>query len=162
MAQPGTSCSSIIPKELDQFLAKDFPTFRPKLISDLDRDERRLWSETHGKACPGVAAGQFESADELSYALLLIPQSRPKDGYRLVVVTAGADNHFQSETLDSNDTADNSGMVIARVPPGKQSAFEGNKTIRLRLESISVQWLEKAAVLYYWSNGKFRTLNTSD
>ncbi len=162
VAQPGTSCSSVIPKELDQYLAKNFQTFRPKLISDLASDDRRLWSETHGKACPGFAAGHFERADELSYALLLIPQSHSKDGYRLVVVTAGRDSRFQSDILDSNDTADNSGMVIARVPPGKQSAFEGNKTVRLQLDSISVQWLEKAAVLYYWSSGKFRTLDTSD
>lgn len=162
MAQAGGPCSGIIPKELGLYLNNEFPTFRPKLISDLDRDDRRLWSETHQKACPGFADGHFQSPDELSHALLLVSQSHPKGGYRLVVITRGTNDRFHSEILDSSDTADNSGMVIARVPPGKQSAFEGNKTIRLRLDSISVQWLEKAAVLYYWSNGKFRTLNTSD
>jgi hypothetical protein len=162
LAQTKSPCEGIIPKGLAQYLNDKFPTFRPKLLSDLDRDERRLWSETHPRACPGFAAGHFQSSSKLSHALLLVPQSHPTGGYKLIVITAAAEDGFHSEILESNDTGSNSGMVIARVSPGKQSAFEGSKTIHLGLDSISVQWLEKAAVLYYWSKGKFRTLNTSD
>ena len=53
-------------------------------------------------------------------------------------------------------------MVISRIEAGKYSDFEHTKSVTIMLDAINVEWIEKAAVLYYWTHGRYRTLQTSD
>jgi len=42
------------------------------------------------------------------------------------------------------------------------SDFGDTKSVHLKVDGINVEWLEKSSVLYYWSNGKYQTIQTSD
>jgi len=63
--------------------------------------------------------------------------------------------------LDQDPGSDAS-LVISRVPPGKHTGFDTTQSVRLRLDGLEAEWLEKSSVLYYWRDGKYRSLQTSD
>jgi len=139
-----------------------FPEWRPKQVSDLGADDRQLWLKAHAKQCPGVAIGRFKGNSTVSYAFLLVPQSNPAGGYKLVVGSKASANEYDFDLLDHNDNERSTGMVISKVAPGTYPDFERTESITVKLDSINVEWIEAAAVLYYWSDGRYRTLQTSD
>jgi len=147
---------------VQSYVEHQFPEWRPKALSDLEGYDRQLWQEAHRKEYPGIAVGHFENAEQLSYALLLVPRSTAKSGYKFVVISSAPENTYHSEILDHNNAEDASGMVISKAPPGKYSDFEQTKTVQLKLDSITLDWLEKSSVLYYWSEGHFLSIDTSD
>ena len=51
---------------------------------------------------------------------------------------------------------------VPKATPGKYSDLENNKSIQLKLDGIQVEWMEKGAVLYFWSEGRYRKIVVSD
>jgi hypothetical protein len=156
--------TSSLPSAAKALLDIEYAGWRPKDVADLGPDDRQLWLKAHPKDCPGIATGHFEQPEHLSYAVLLVPDSPVKQGYKILVLrelTIG--NTYAATLLDQADGGyPSSGMVISKVPPGKYSDFEETASVRLKLDAVNVEWIEKGAVLYYWANGKYRTLQTSD
>lgn len=152
------SCSIALPQHIAERLSAKFPGWRTKRVSDLLADDHALWMHAHPKECPGAATGHFKDSKAESYAVLLLRKSDPSTGYKLIVVSGNDD----FDLLDHSDTGVSSGMVISRLKPGKYSDFEETESIAIKLDSINVEWIEAAAVLYYWNSHKFRTLQTSD
>jgi hypothetical protein len=169
-ARPGqteraTVCdSSALPASAQKLLSAKFSEWRPKLVSDMDTDDQQLWmTATHGKECPGIVTGHFETADELSYAILLVPKSNPNAGYRVGVLTKGTPNNdYAWKLIDHAETQADPGLVISKAPSGKYSDWDGNKSVRLKLDGIQVEWMEKGAVLYFWSAGQYHRIRVSD
>ena len=54
------------------------------------------------------------------------------------------------------------GLIISKEPHETYSDFGNTKTVRLKLDGVNVEHLEKSSVLYYWSQGKYRSIETSD
>ncbi len=107
--------------------------------------------------------GHFETADEFSYAILLVPKSNPGGGHKVVVVSKGAPKSaYTWKLLDHAEGQTYSGLVISKATPGKYSDWENTKSIRLKLDGIQVEWMEKGAVLYFWSEGRYRKIRVSD
>ena len=154
--------TTTLPTEVQQLLASKYSDWRPKAINDLEEGDRRLWLAGNSNSCPGIAVGHFEQASQLAYAILLVPKSG-ESAYK-VVVAAHAKNSgaYYLAVLDQGSATPNSGLVISRMPPGKQSGFDESKSVRLKLDGLNVEWIEKSSVLYYYSNGKYHTLQTSD
>ena len=53
-------------------------------------------------------------------------------------------------------------QVIATVPAGNYEEAMGPKKVQIDLDGISYEVMEKGAILYYWKNGRFHELATSD
>jgi len=95
--------------------------------------------------------------------MLLVPDSNTTPGYKLVVADTDVGvNGFSFDVLDHNDSQSSAGMVISKVRPGKYSDFERTESVVIKFDSINVEWIEAAAMLYYWDDHRFRTLQTSD
>jgi hypothetical protein len=160
-AQASTPCGIALAPQAQDLLTAKFPEWRPKQVSDLGIEDQQLWLKAHGKECPGIAIGHLETLDTLSYAVLLVPKSRLNKGYKIVVFSKALGNTYHCELLDHNEQGD-SGLVISKAKPGKYSDFESTESIRTKLDSLYVEWIEKGALLYYWSAGRYRTLQVSD
>lgn len=163
--QNATACDdSALPTSVRDLLNAKFSEWRPKQVSDMNPDDQQLWlTAVHGKECPGIAIGHFESADELSYAILLVPKSNPSGGHKVVVVSKAAPKSaYTWKLLDHAEGQTYSGLVISKAAPGKYSDLENNKSIQLKLNGIQVEWMEKGAVLYFWSEGRYRKIVVSD
>ena len=163
-AQVKTACqTSTLPSGAQVLLDRKYADGRLKDVSDLGADDQRLWVTAHPKDCPGIAIGHFETADQLSYAILLVPKSESSHGYKIVVLAkVAADDRYVDRVLDQNAQASDSGMVISTAPRGSYSDFEGTTSVHLKVDAVNVEWIEKGAVVYYWEHGKYRTIQTSD
>ena len=131
-------------------------------MSDLGADDKHLWVRAHPKECPGIAIGHFEKPDRLAYAVLLVPKSELNDGYKIIVLSKLATGDAYAVRLLDQADGQSSGLVISKAPRGSYSAFENTTSVRLKLDAVNVEWIEKAGVLYYWSGGKYRNIQTSD
>jgi len=155
--------SSALPTPAQQLLTVKFSQWRPKLVSDMDTDDQKIWLAARGNACPGMATGKFETADKTSYALLLVPKSNTGAGYKIIVLGKDAsDDSYAWRLVDHAETPADLGLVISKVPPGKYSDWEGNKSIQLKLDGLQVEWMEQGALVYYWSRGQYRSIRVSD
>jgi hypothetical protein len=155
---------SALPASVRDLLNAKFSEWTPKQVSDMNADDQQLWlTGAHGKECPGIVEGRFETADELSYAILLVPKSNPSGGHKVVVVSKGSPKSaYTWKLLDHADGQTYSGLLISKATPGKYSDLENNKSIQLKLDGILIEWMEKGAVLYFWSEGRYRKIVVSD
>jgi hypothetical protein len=153
----------LLPSDAKLLIGQRFPDWRPKVLSDLSGYDKKLWLEMHPKECPGIAVGHFEQPEHIAYAVLLIPQSGHTASYKIIVLSKTSDEYAVRllQHAEGNTYSD-SGLVISKEPPGKHSEFDDAKSVRLKLDGLSVDWLEKASVLYYWSRGTYRSIQTSD
>jgi hypothetical protein len=157
-------CDVAITPQIRDVLRSKFTGWRPKRLSDMDADDQKSWlSGPNGKACPGIAIGHFETVKETSYALLLVPNSQSVHGYKVVVLSKESTGEsYVPKLLDSNGAEIYSGLVISKANPGTFSDLEEGKEIRIELDGVIVEWIEKGAVLYYWSAGRYRRVTISD
>jgi hypothetical protein len=153
-----------LPSPVQQLLDRKYGNWRPKDVWDLGADEKQLWVKAHPKDCPGIAIGHFEEPDSLAYAVLLVPKSELNNGYKIIIVSKPATgDDYTVRLLDANAHADSSsGLVISKASSGSYSDFEDTRSVQLKLDAVNVEWIEKAAVLYYWSHGEYHTIQTSD
>jgi len=162
-AQAQSRCDGeTLPAEARLLLKKRLPGWRIKLPSDLEAYDKELWAKEHPKECPGMAVGHFEDASQVAYGLLLIPKSAAGAGYRIVVLAKSEAADGYSLRILDHESGDDSGLVISRVPPGTYPGFDTTQSARLKLDGLEAEWIEKSSVLYFWQNGKYRTLQTSD
>jgi hypothetical protein len=124
---------------------------------------RNFGSKCIRKSAPGTAVGNFEQSDQVAYAVLLIPKSGHTASYKIIVLSKVA-NGYGIRLLDEaeQNTYSDSGLVISKEPPGPHSEFDDAKSVRLKLDGVNVEWLEKSSVLYFWAHGKYRSIPTSD
>jgi hypothetical protein len=159
-----TSCDAAsLPAEIREVLKSKFAGWRSRRLSDLDVEDQKLWLDGPSKqSCAGIAIGHFENAKELSYAFLLVPESETVHGYKIVVLSRQTNGNYASNFLDQGDENAPPRLVISKASPGKFSDFEGTKSIHTKLDSVVLEWLEAAAVLCYWSAGRYERIQTSD
>jgi hypothetical protein len=162
-AQSSDSCAQVtLPAPVIELFKTKFSDWRSKEVSDLEADDRQLWLKAHAKECPGTIVGHFESTDRLAYTVLFVPKSKPTDGYQLVVFSKGpSGDTYVWKLLDHADGQTYSGLVISKALPGKYSDPAGSKSIQTRLDCVYLEWIEKGAVLYYWSAGRYHKLQVS-
>lgn len=159
------SCrTSSLPSGAKALLDTEYGDWRTKDVSDLGADDEGLWMKAHPKECPGIAVGHFEEANRISYAVLLVPKSELKHGYKIIILgKSPTGDVYTARLLDqAGGEYSSSGLVISRVPPGKYSDFEDTASVRAKVDALNVEWIEKAGVLYYWANGKYHKIQTSD
>jgi hypothetical protein len=165
VAQAHDPCHNATPLEVGALISAKFPGWRIKQLSDLADYNHELWTKAHPRECPGISAGNFQDPDGLAYTILLVPKSDANAGYKIVVFSkVTISEPYSVKILDHAEgpTSGAANLVISRLRPGTYPNFDGTKSLRLKLDSINVEWLEAAAVVYYWSNGRYRTLQTQD
>ncbi|MFI5091921.1 MAG: hypothetical protein ACHQIK_00605 [Candidatus Acidiferrales bacterium] len=52
--------------------------------------------------------------------------------------------------------------MISTVPPGHYEEAQGPHKVQTDLDGILYEVLEKGTLLYYWKNGRYQELATSD
>jgi hypothetical protein len=152
---------NVLPPDAGVVLQRQFPTLRPKNLADLSGYDKKLWLETHPKACPGIASGHFEKPGRAGYAILLVARARDGDTYKVAVLSK-VETEYLVRLLEEGRASADSGLVISKERPGSYSEFDSGKSVHVLRDGVNVEWLEKSSVLYYWSHGQYRSIQTSD
>jgi hypothetical protein len=162
-AQKDDVCSDdTLPAPIRASLQSNFDGWRPEGLADLGQDDLELWTKNQPKDCPGIAIGHFERADALIYAVLLVPKSKTGTGYKLVLFSEAPGTNAFTWKLLENYEKDNFAPVIWKLPPGKYTSYTSGKTIRLALDGLNVEWLEKSSYIFYWFEGRYHKIWISD
>lgn len=154
-------CASRIPVAVADFLLRTVPTWRITDVSDLSSDDLPLWKRVGGQACPGFVAGHFLDKAKLTYAVLLIRIDGRTVQQRLIVLEQERAT-FKYWVLSEKAWERVAGgrvFIIGRVGPGRHWDAERSFAIETRLDSIVLEALEAGAVMFYWRNGDFGSLN---
>jgi hypothetical protein len=123
---------SILPREIQTKLEKNYPNLQPEKLENLYEDDRPFWTKAHPTDCPGIAVGRFESKTELSYALLLVSKpERKRPGLRILVFSRfGPSAEYILRVISKYDTGDfyeGSAQVIATVPAATMKKPRGRR-----------------------------------
>jgi len=158
---------SALPKEIQTNLDKNYPDWQPERLEHLYNEDRQFWIKDHPNDCPGIATGHFESKTERSYALLLISKpERKRQGFRLIVFSRiGPSVPYVTRLITKWNIGlyyQGSDEVIAAVPPGHYGEAMGPKSVDTNLDTIMCATMEKGAAVYYWKNGRYHELITSE
>lgn len=164
--QPLASCSeAVLPAPINEALKVNFGGWRPLRLSDLDGDDPNIWQQEHPKACPGIAPGHFESQNSVSYAFLLVPAAQ-RGGvgpWQIVIFGRGSSATPSAwKRLERCEGKDCFAPVIYAAPPGKYVGFDETKSVHLKLDGIGVEFIQKASYIFYWSEGRYHKIDTSD
>jgi hypothetical protein len=160
----GQACQvSALPEGVQSILVSEYPTWRIETLADLDADYQKAWTAKRPTECPGIAAGHFESKDDLSYALLLIPREKGRSGYRFLVVSRkSGKGAFSSTVLDQNDKETSGNPAIFHVDPGMAFNEEKFAAFKLKSEGIYFEFFEASGFIYYWKHGRYQRIVESD
>jgi hypothetical protein len=162
-AQESDPCASNIPSPLIEIFEMKFAGWSPEQLSDLDPDDRQLWLKSSPRGCPGVAVGHFESPDRLDYAVLLVRHSDPTGGYKIVVFNGAPNRNVYTWKLVAHwDTSTYGAVVLSKAPPGRYSDYEDARiSVTTKLDGILLEFVEKGAMLYYWTTGRYKYVRVS-
>jgi hypothetical protein len=83
-----------MPKDIRATLERRFYGWKVQDSANLLPKARQKWAAIAPLACPGIAAGHYEDARSVSYALLLVPADRSANGYKFVVFSAPSGQSF--------------------------------------------------------------------
>jgi len=159
IAQLGKCTIRELPKGIAEIISTKYAGWRPEQVSDLRSDDLERWTKAHSNLCPGVTSGHFESAVQVSYAVLLLNK---EPGYKFLLFDKDRSGNFRSILLDQAEGKNAGQPVISRVLPGEYSDPETGKSVKTKLDSVLVEWIEAAAQLYYWSGSKYHKLQVQD
>jgi hypothetical protein len=126
--------------------------------NDLYPDDRVLWAQYRKGLCPGMTEVDFDGSGRKHVALALLRHSSGRDLETIVLLRAG--KHGLEEHVIYTDFP--AYCVIWRTGPGTAQEWDSPKKIRIRHDSLVVEHLESASQQFYWANGKFRYVQTSD
>jgi hypothetical protein len=88
--QDVTSCSpDMLPPELCDRLKVEFTSWKIQEVANLSEWAKARWQDEKPLRCPGIAVGEFERPNQLSYAVLLVPIKNPGSADRFLIFTPG-------------------------------------------------------------------------
>ncbi len=163
-AQTSNPCAeSGLPSPVNDLIRGRFPGWRPEQLSDLRSDDRQLWLKAHVNDCPGIAIGHFETTDRFTYAVFLVRPSDPTNGYKVLVfdeIPHG--NAYILKLVEQANGPTYGGVAIETAPPGHYSDYEDARiSVTTKLEGFYLEFIERGALLYYWSGRRYRTVRVS-
>ena len=151
----------VIPQAIQDAVTSQFPGWRIEDLPDLSDEYQQVWLNKHTHECPGFASGHFQASGVTSYAALLIRSRSAQSGSKLVFFSPAAHNQWRAKVLNEETTSYNYETVF-RVPPGKYAAAKGTTSVRTTLDAFQMEAFADTTTLYYWREGRFHTLVTSD
>lgn len=160
--QPPSLCRlDSLPLAVQRHLSQDYGSWKVQEVANLGARARGRWESEKPLECPGIAVGYFESAQTLTYALLLVPTGKTDAGYRFVVFSQRpGQSDYEAEILEKLDEGGAANYFLRRTPIGK--FFDEASKKRFHAHTTDVILLFDSAEkeyevdVYYWSENRYK------
>jgi hypothetical protein len=149
-----------IPANVRSRMTQRFPGWKIVSLQDLRADDQNIWRTSHPKECPGYATGHFSSAEQLSYAFNLF-RDNGKQLFAVLLVIDAAGPDYKIHVLSKPQVVAFMSVVYSQ-PPGRLTDFAGTRQLTTSLSVIAYETLEAGQLVYFWSNGRYHSIQTSD
>jgi hypothetical protein len=158
----GVVCnSSALPSDITKHIKNEFSSWKIQEPPDLSPSARAWWEAEKPLECPGIAAGRFENANGLSYAVLLVPAGHRDAGYRFLIFSRKSRQpSYEVKVLEQWDGGGADNFLIRTVRISK--FFDAQSRKRFDAQTIEGILLVDSAEkeygvdVYFWSNGSYK------
>jgi hypothetical protein len=157
-----SDCSaSQLPSELQKVLETQFPTWEIQEASNLSQHAKTRWQAEKPLACPGIAIGQFEIPQQVSYGVLLVPKNNPDSAYKLLVFTPNSSHTANGlKTLDDFAQGGASNNFIHTIAIGKVFSTEWIKKLKVKTKNgilaADSGENEYGIDVFFWNGNEYR------
>jgi hypothetical protein len=162
--QSSSTCApTVLPPDVSEWLKNHLSGWRIKTTQDLEAYHQKLWNENRPNQCPGIAQGHFTNATEGEFALLLVPESTEKKGYKVLAFIKPKGMRARAPKIVEYEKDENSERVVLYpTPPGLYKDPENTRRARIPSDGIVIEEMEAGATLYFWRNNRFERLIISE
>jgi hypothetical protein len=158
----GAVCnSSALPSDITKHIKNEFSSWKIQEPTDLSPRARGRWEAEKPLECPGIAAGRFEGANRLSYAVLLVPVGHADGGYRFLIFSRKSSQpSYEVTVVEQWDGGGAANYFIHRVRISK--FFDAQSRKRFQAQTIEgILFADSAEKeyeidVYFWSNGSYK------
>jgi hypothetical protein len=158
-----TCAPTVLPPDVSEWLKNHLAGWRIKTTEDLEAYHQKLWNENRPNQCPGIAPGHFASATEEEFALLLIPESAERRGYKVFAFIQPKGTRARAPRIVEDDKDQSSERVVLYpTPPGLYKDPENTRRVRIPRDGIVLEEMEAGGTLYFWRSSRFERLIISE
>jgi hypothetical protein len=158
----GVVCNpSTLPSDITKHIKNEFGSWKIQEPTDLSPRAHERWEAEKPLECPGIAAGRFENANRLSYAVLLVPAGPGDAGYRFLIFSRKSSQpSYEVKVVEQWDRGGAANYFIHRVRISK--FFDAQSRKRFQAQTIEGILLADSAEkeyeidVYFWSNGSYK------
>jgi hypothetical protein len=150
-----------LPTAIQHRLKQEYGPWKIQEPANLSQRAREAWEPKKPLACPGIAAGYFESAKVLSYSVLLVPTGHVDEGYRFLVFSQKLGQPgYEIRVLDKLDEKGAANYYIQSTPISKffdepsRKKFQAHTKDGILLTDSGEN--EYGVEVYFWSGGRYR------
>jgi hypothetical protein len=158
--QDRLACSSeALPAAIQSQLRADFAGWKIQGAEDLSSTARKRWESTKDRTCPGIAVGEFETANK-TYAVLLVPVGHPDTAYRFLVFSGDEGQPPHKSLVEKWDGGGAANYFIQKIRIADY--FSDVSKRRLQVDANDGILLADAGKteyetdVYFWSKGHYR------
>jgi hypothetical protein len=144
-----------IPGDVQQYL-RFHPGWMPVTDDDLTPDAKADWTRQHPGLCPGLAVAEIAGNRGSTYALALRNSESGDIREQLVMVRREAGRVIGDVVVQPASSAQVE--TVWRVRPGTYFDQETMRNYHLPFDSLVYGIPGGRAALFYYSNGKFRSI----
>jgi len=150
-----------LPSVIQRHLREEYGSWRIQEAANLSPRARGRWESEKPLECPGIAVGHLESAQTLSYALLLVPLGHADAGYRFVVFSQKpGQSDYAARILDKLDEGGATNYFLRGMPIGKFFDEPSKKKFHAHTAGVILLFdsaeNEYEVDVYYWSENRYR------
>lgn len=155
-------CSHLLPKEAIILLNNKYVDWRILSYDDLHSDDKMLWNKKHDKECPGIAIGKYRTATESDYAVLIIPKKNTTKEAKLLTLNKVVGEKLSVKLLYEDKNITNYPVIYKSNPGQYYDFYDSKKSIVTKNDVIIYEHIEASAIVFYYIDGKYKQLLTSD
>lgn len=128
-----------------------------------DEDDRKSWEHYNGKACPGIAAGNFFGGTARAYAVAVVQGDAEKMVEKVVVIRSAGREAVV--LVAPENIVGRSGpfvKVVTTVPAGRFEDRITGRKIKTDGDAVAYTVWEAYSALYYQRRGRFESITLSN
>lgn len=146
-----------IPQKLAAFLAKEMPDWKIPAPNKWDKYNFNEFKTANNLV--NFISGDFNCDKRGDYALILEDK---RERLAIWVFFAEKTGFNKIKLADAGSGREQIESGIAVLEPGEHGGDWNPKPVKIKCQAIEDIYFEKAAEAYYWENGKFKSIITSD
>jgi hypothetical protein len=150
-----------LPTAIQHRLKQEYGPWKIQEPANLSQRAREAWEPEKPLACPGIAAGYFESSKVLSYSVLLVPTGHVDEGYRFLVFSQKLGQPgYEVRVLDKLEEKGAANYYIQSTPISKFFDEPSRKKFQAHIKDgillTDSGENEYGVEVYFWSGGRYR------
>jgi hypothetical protein len=139
------------------------PQCRLLELKDLDGDLQKYISLGNSSAHPGFVNADFDGNGTEDYAVLLICGKGKHQTIQFAVFMANKNNSYSCIKINKwNEELYLKNLYLDYVKRGNITETETERVVKIINDGVSLNLFEAASQVYYWKNGNFSHIQTSD